>query len=190
MRIDKQLRRAALFERNAVDEEARTVEISFSSEISVERWFGMEILSHDESAVDLSRLNNRAPVLEDHFSRQIGVVEKAWIADRKGHASLRFSKNPQGEEVFKDILDGIRSNVSVGYQVKKFEVDEESNPKIYRAVKWMPFEISIVSIPADSDVGVGRSLSEAEAYEPEIVNTKRGMEEPSNDAPAIFAVIV
>ena len=185
MKIDRQLKRSANFDQSSIDEEKRTVELSFSSETPVERWFGVEILVHDDSAVDLSRLNNRAAVLEDHYSRQIGVVEKAWIEGGKGRAVLRFSKNPQGEEVFRDIVDGIRSNVSVGYQVKKFEVDEEANPKIYRAVKWMPYEISIVSIPADSDVGVGRSLSEAESYEPEIVSNNAKPAESS----AIFAFI-
>lgn len=144
----------------AIDQEARTVEVSFSSETeSVERWFGIEVLSHEPGAVDLSRLNNRAPVLWMHdWEDQRGVVENARIdADRKGRALLRFSRSEAGEELFQDIVDGIISKVSVGYLPTGMKLTEERDGvDVYTVTHWQPYEISMVSVPADDDVGVGR----------------------------------
>jgi len=190
LKIDRKLTRSLSFERGEVNEDERTVTLSFSSEIAVRRWFGEEILEHTKDAVDLSRLNNKAAVLEDHWSRQIGVVEKAWLGDDKRcYAKLRFSQNQQGEEVFRDIIDDIRCNVSFGYQVKKFIIDDdkENDTKTYRAVKWLPYEISIVSIPADPTVGVGRSLPKAEIYDADIEdNSRREDNDSSASKPLIF----
>jgi len=142
-----------------IDEENRTVELSFSSEEPVERYFGTEILDHNPSSVDLSRLNNKAAVLEDHSGSQIGVVEGAKIEGGRGIAKLRFSKVGRGAEVWQDIVDGIRSNISFGYQLLDLTLEKESkdeNP-IYRSFKWLPFEISVVGVPADATIGIGRS---------------------------------
>ena len=102
-----------------INEEARTVEVIFSSEQPVERQFGNEILDHDRSSVRLGRLEQRAPVLLNHsFSDQVGVVESASIGpDKKGRASLKFGRGRLSSEIFQDIVDGIRSQVSVGYKI-------------------------------------------------------------------------
>lgn len=140
-----------------VDEEARTVEVAFSSETPVERWFGTEILEHTPAAADLRLLLNGAPVLVGHNTHDhIGVVESARIDDDLvGRAVLRFGKSQRANDVFNDVLDGIRQKVSVGYYVKEYVENVEDEE--YRATKWEPFEISIVSLPADDTVGVGRS---------------------------------
>ena len=166
-----ELKRTVSIVRQAIDEEARTVEIAFSSEEPYRRWFGDEILSHDKDAVDLSFLSSgRAPFLADHnHTDVIGVIEKAWIdKDRKGRALVRFGKSPRATEFFDDVVDGIRSNVSVGYVVKKWEVDEEPETPVYTAKKWCPLENSLVSIPADTSVGVGRSAEAPEIKEKEV----------------------
>lgn len=162
--IEGVMHRALVVNREGVDVEARTVELSFSSEEPVERFFGMEILDHKRTSVDLSRINQGGAVLVDHFSDQAGVVERAWVdtKDRKGRATLRFSKSEFGESIFNDIVDGIRKNVSVGYRVHKMVLDkEEEGVQSFRAMRWEPWEISIVAIPADISVGVGRGYSEA-----------------------------
>jgi len=145
-----------------IDTERRTVELSFSSELPVNRWFGKEILLHDANAIDLSRMTNGAAVLEDHGGRQIGVVEKAWLGDDKRlYAELRFSKSLYADEVYQDIVDEIRRNVSFGYQVNEMKLTKEAEDgDEYTVTKWMPYEISIVSVPADPTVGVGRSLDD------------------------------
>jgi HK97 family phage major capsid protein/HK97 family phage prohead protease len=148
----------------AIDVEARTVEVSFSSETdSVERWFGIEVLSHDAGAVDLSRLNNAAPVLWMHNTTdQRGVVVSARVdADRKGRAVLRFSQNPAGEQLFRDIQDQIVTKISVGYQPTGMRLVEEraDGTDVFLVTSWQPYEISLVSVPADDSVGVGRSYT-------------------------------
>lgn len=166
-----------------IDEENRTVDLSFSSEIPVSRWFGGEILDHNSKSVDLSRLNNGAAVLEDHQGAQIGVVEAANIKNSKGLAKLRFSKNGRGAEVFEDIVDGIRRNISFGYELRNLtlESDGEDKDPVYRSTDWMPFEISVVGVPADHSIGIGRS-KEDEPNEIEVDDsfrdfTKKDIEE-------------
>jgi HK97 family phage major capsid protein len=142
--------------------------MSVSSEMPVERMSGMEILDHSEGAIDVSFLNSgRAPLLLDHDpTQQIGVVENVSLdgAARKLRAKVRFGKGERASEVYDDIVDGIRGNVSIGYYVKKVAKMDGG----YRATSWQPLEVSIVSIPADSSVGVGRS---AEAPQPVIIET-------------------
>ena len=143
-----------------IDEEARTVEVIFSSEQPVERQFGNEILDHDRASVRLGRLEQRAPVLLNHsFSDQVGVVESASIGpDKKGRASLKFGRGRLSSEIFQDIVDGIRSQVSVGYKIYEMErTEDESTTPTYRATDWQPMEISVVPSGADPLATVGRS---------------------------------
>ncbi|MFE8348665.1 MAG: phage major capsid protein, partial [Xylella fastidiosa subsp. multiplex] len=79
--------------------------------------------------------------------------------DQRGRAIVRFGRSPRAEEILRDVLDGIRKHVSVGYLVHKVEVigQRDAGP-LYRATDWEPIEISIVSIPADPSVGIGRAL--------------------------------
>lgn len=151
----------------AVNEDKRTVELSFSSDEPYERWWGIEVLDHKSSAVRLGRLNGSAALLMDHNIRdQVGVVEKAWIKGKKGYAIVRFGKSARAEEVWQDVKDGIRKLVSVGYRIHKLILDkEEEGQSTYRATDWEPYEISIVSVPADTTVGVGRD-GVPEGYDP------------------------
>ncbi len=156
------------FERADVtlDAEKRTIEFSFSSEEPVNRWFGTEILSHDKSAADFSRLNDGANLLFNHdWNTVIGVMEKAWLGnDKRGYVRARFSKNAKADEIFNDVKDGILRNISFGYEVKELKrekTDEKGNEE-YLATKWMPFEVSLVSVPADQTVGIGRAFLEEE----------------------------
>lgn len=156
MRTEEFFRTAQI---RAEDVEDRTVELSISSEEPVDRWFGTEILVHEKGAIDTKFFGSgNAPVLMDHNHRdQIGAVESVRLdkKDRKLRAKLRFSKNPRGQEVLDDVIDGIRSNVSIGYRITKTQVDEEKDE--VRVIGWSPFEVSIVSVPADTSVGVGRA---------------------------------
>jgi hypothetical protein len=142
-----------------INEENRTVEVSFSSEEPVERYFGTEILDHNPQSVDLSRLNSSAAVMEEHSGNQIGVVEGAKIENGRGMAKLRFSKVGRGAEVFTDIVDGIRKNISFGYQILGLDREEKDldGQPTYRSRNWLPFEISVVGTPADATIGIGRS---------------------------------
>lgn len=160
------LYRSFQIDRAAVgSDEDRTVELSFSSEAPIEQYnwdYGryLEVLDHSPDSVDMSRLAARAPLLLEHQRAcQIGVIESASIADRKGVAKVRFGKGEKADEIFRDVKDGIRSLVSVGYRVTKLVVEkiEETGLDTLRAMGWQPMEVSIVSVPADFSVGVGRS---------------------------------
>jgi HK97 family phage major capsid protein len=116
------------------------------------------------------------------MSDQIGVVEQINLgADRVARAVVRFGKSARAEEIYQDVKDGIRSNVSVGYVINEMVSDgKQGDREIYRATRWMPLEISIVSIPADTSVGVGRSLESpapAPAAEPIIFVKETKMED-------------
>ncbi|UIT42761.1 HK97 family phage prohead protease [Xylella fastidiosa] len=137
----------------SIDEPSRTLELAFSSEAAeVQTWSGVEILGHRPGEVRLHRLGDSAALLLDHNPRdQIGVVQSASIdRDQRGRAIVRFGRSPRAEEILRDVLDGIRKHVSVGYLVHQVEVigQRDAGP-LYRATDWEPIEISIVSIPAD-----------------------------------------
>lgn len=146
----------------SIDAPARTLELAFSSEAAeVQTRSGVEILGHRINEVRMHRLDNGAALLLDHNPREhIGVVESASIdSDHRGRAIVRFGRSPRAEEILRDVLDGIRKHVSVGYLVHQVEVigQRDAGP-LYRATDWEPIEISIVSIPADPSVGIGRAL--------------------------------
>lgn len=152
--------RAFDFAREALDTESRTLDISFSSEQPVQRWYGMEILGHEPGECDLSLLSDGAPFLMNHDTLdQRGVIESSSLQDGRGVATVRLSRNPKGEELLTDMQDGIRTKVSVGYRVlEMIHVKRDaSGMDWFRATKWQPYEISSVSVPADKTVGVGRA---------------------------------
>jgi HK97 family phage major capsid protein len=160
----KMLHRSFDLKREFINEEKRTVELAFSSETDkVERWFGIEILDHGAGSIRLGRLQNNAPLLMDHDIRdQIGVVESISIdSDRVARAVVRFGKSKRAKEIFTDVVDGIRGKVSVGYMIhSREETDEGTEHKpVYRVKDWEPYEISMVSVPADDSVGAGRQAA-------------------------------
>ena len=149
------------FERKEVTDfknvKSRTFEFPFSSEYPVKRYFGNEVLSHDEGAADLSRLNDGGAVLFNHdMNKPIGVVESAKIdpETKRGFAKIRFSRNKFASEVLEDVKDGILRGISFGYQINEMEEMEEG----MRASSWSVHELSVVTVPADPTIGFGRSL--------------------------------
>lgn len=149
---------------------------SFSSEQPVERYFGTEVLSHDPGAADLSRLQNGAPFLWNHDrDAVIGVVEGAELGnDRRGYCSVKWSRNAMAQEKRQDVEDGILRNVSFAYSIDK--VEERGDQMV--VTKWTPLEVSLVSIPADNSVGLGRALEESDSI------VKAGSSEPTPDSNA------
>ena len=149
-------------EENAINEEERTVDLAFSSEEPYERSFGIEILDHSPESIQLGRMTDGAPVLVDHDpTDHVGVVESVSIdGDRRGRAKVRFGRGARATEIFNDVVDGIRRSISVGYKVLDMVLEREATdgkPPVYRVNKWEPLEVSLVSIPADATVGIGRS---------------------------------
>lgn len=219
------------------------VEMAISSEAPYERWFGIEILSHDATAVDLTRLaDNAHPLLLNHCTEdQIGVILDPVIgADKKLRCSAKFSRSATAQEILQDVQDGIRQLVSVGYFVDEivelapapdddladavsfgnrnykrmrtltgdqFAAEQREKhgeswqrngraagsgsgdaPDTYLVTRWTPFEASIVPIPADVTVGIGRSAgvetdpepAAPEPIPPRIIVTKdKKMDQPT-----------
>lgn len=149
-----------------VDEEKRVVRLSFSSEEPYLRqtWWDdpwIEVLGHKDEEVDLFRFANRATVHYNHSRRRedrIGVVLEASIKDGRGEALIQISDRADVEDVWNDLKKGLLCNVSVGYKIheKVLTKQNDDGPNEYRVILWEPVELSIVDIPADPTVGVGR----------------------------------
>lgn len=159
-------------ERAVVDEAARTVTLAFASETPVPRYWGNEILDVQARSIRMDRLNAGGPLLMDHnTSDQVGVIESVQIgADRVARAVVRFGKSARADEVFQDVVDGIRQNVSVGYLIHDAMLESESEGVgTYRVNDWEPYEISMVSVPADIKAGIGRQAEHPTKRTPEII---------------------
>lgn len=155
---------------DSVDDEKRTIECVFYSGATVDRrdwWTGERYklrLSMDPAHIRLTRLNDGAPVLDNHMGysvrEQLGVVEKGWLQDGVGRARLRFSNNPEVDGVWNNVKNGITRKVSVGASIYKLEDitpeadrDKRDTIKMYLATDWEPFEISPTPVPADAGAG-------------------------------------
>lgn len=161
----------------AEEGEGRKVTLSFSSEEPYDRGLFIEILDHGEGAVDLSRLNSIGCVLYNHNrDKVIGKIIRAWVENGRGMAEVEFDDDPESDTIYKKVKSGSLKGVSVGYMVNMKEAEDVRAGKRSEdgrftgpcriMKKWQPFEISIVSIPADSTVGVGRDLETAPAGAP------------------------
>ena len=141
--------------------------LSFSSEEPYERYWGKEILDHNPAAVDLTRLNSIGVLLFNHNrDKVIGRINRAWIENQRGMAEVEFDADESSEVIFQKVKSGTLKGVSVGYKIgvieevmaNKISTDGRFSGPCDVARQWMPYEISIVSVPADATVGVGREL--------------------------------
>ena len=147
----------------------RKFTLSFSSEEPYERWFGLEILDHAPGAVDLQRINEIGCLLFNHNrDAVIGKINRAWLEGNRGMAEVEFDTDDQSEIIFQKVKSGTLKGVSVGYRIDSLEevqagktsADGRFTGPCEIARKWWPFEISIVSVPADATVGVGREAGQ------------------------------
>lgn len=170
-----------------IDSEKRTIELAFSSDAEIERFPGMvEVLDHRAEAVELDRLNDGGAFLFNHdWDKVIGVVENARIdSDGKGRATVRFGSSAAAEEKWRDVQDGILRHISVGYRIKEVKLTEQrEETDVYTVQRWEPHEVSLVSVPADRSVGIGRSQSTQQPT-PEIQIMSQQTTEPTPSAPA------
>jgi HK97 family phage major capsid protein/HK97 family phage prohead protease len=148
---------------------------SASSETPVDRWYGTEVLSHKPSAVRLDRANGGAmPLLFNHdINDPIGMITGARI--EKGRLMVDASpfSTDRAAEVQAMINGGLK-NVSLMY--KSYVIEENVETETFTVTDWEPFEVSIVTVPADPSVGIGRS-AEAE-YEVRMIRASNGAEKP------------
>lgn len=158
--IGQKVERNFTFDRAKIDEEARTVWLSIASDQPYERWWGVEILDMNRKSIRDQRLKKGLPILVDHNSTDIvGKAESyEFTTDGKLRLLARFGKSARAEEIWQDVLDGIRTDTSVGYVIHELVLEKQANDiNTYRVTDWEPLEGSLVSIPADPSVGVGRN---------------------------------
>lgn len=179
----------------AMDEESRVVELSFSSEQAVERWFGSEILCHDEGCMKLDRLKEIGSVLFHHgYDQNYGSLPIAKIVDisldeteHKGRAKISFDTDEKSDLIFQKVKSGSVKGISVGYQIDRYEdvkagaisTNGRFKGPCRVATSWTPLEISIEPVPADDNVGIGRSL-EPESEENNMADTNNQVQQPES----------
>lgn len=151
--------------------------LSVSSEAPYLRssWFDepwIEVLGHKAGEIDLERLNDGAPCLANHDRYTaigntplagIGVIEKAWTEGDKMLCDITISRREALEDLRQDITDNLVRNVSIGYLINErvlVKANGEGQPDEYRVTSWTPYEVSLVDIPADATVGIGRAADD------------------------------
>jgi len=165
-------------ERHSIDTDKRSVWLSIASEDVYSRWWGEEILNCKKGSIREKRLKSGMPLLVGHDTAdQVGVVEDYEISpDRKLRVLARFGRSARAEEIWQDVLDGIRRNTSVGYIIHDLVLEKsEEGVNTYRVTDWEPLEGSLVPVPADPTVGVGRS------FDPNSTNRTEPHEETMNE---------
>jgi HK97 family phage major capsid protein/HK97 family phage prohead protease len=144
-----------------------SITFSMSSEEPVERWYGIEVLDHTKGSVRMTRAKAGAmPLLFNHnMDDPIGMITDLRLEKGRTVADAELFDTPRAAEVLLMIEGGLR-NVSTMYRVHK--VEEDKNTEEYRVTDWEPYEGSIVTVPADATVGVGRKV---EQYSMRIIRT-------------------
>ena len=173
-----------------VTQETRTVQLSISSSQPIEQWFATEILEHRDGSVNLSRAKSGGQVLFNHNPDDyIGVIQECWLdpGTERCYAIVRFDTHPRAEQIFNSVQSGILRNVSIGYQVKEWAIEEgnkkDLNPTV-RATSWELLEVSFVSVPADPSVGVDRSFPMTDPTEPEGETVEETLPDEAGAEPA------
>lgn len=163
------------------DDQPLQLRISVSSEEPYLRqsWWDepwIEVLGHKAGEVDLLRLNGGAPVLANHCRDEavgntplagIGAITKAWLDGSRLMCDITLSRREALEDLRQDIADGLVRNVSIGYLINErvlTKATAEGQPDEYRVTSWTPFEVSLVDIPADATVGLGRTADAVPGY--------------------------
>jgi HK97 family phage prohead protease len=183
--------RLARIERRA---ESDTIEVVWSTGAEVRRydwWEDRDVLEElDLSGADLSRLNAGAPVLDSHNMYQlanvIGVVERAWVEGNEGRAEIRFSDRPEVAGIRADVANGILRNLSIGYQIIEMQRERGINdaPDRVRVTRFQPYEISLVTVPADARAQIQQRDGSADEYPVNIIEDTQMTDENHHTDPA------
>lgn len=153
-------------------EDGETFSFSWSSEYPVDMYYFKEILSHEEGAINLERLAGMNLLWNHDRDIVLGKIERVWVTDKKAYCQAKWSKKPSIEGYRQDVADGIVTNASFLYSVEEYEEmsrDDGEDGYCFIGKRWTPYEISLVSVPADPTVGIGRSLIDSKIEE------KRGL---------------
>ena len=174
------------------DDGAVSLEFSASSENPVERWFGTEVLSHADGAIRMKRIKDGAvPLLFNHdWSDPIGMIDAGRTVDNRLLVEAHFFGTSRAKEIAAMVEGGLR-NISIGYQIHT--VEERKKDAVYTATDWEPLEISIVTVPADPSIGIGRGADE-QAISVRLMSTEpnptAGPAEPSQERNTMTTAVI
>lgn len=170
---------AAVIERRD-NSERRSISFAASSEEPIDRFFGTEILSHQPKAVRLGRITSgAAPLLFNHnWNDPVGMVTAGRLADGRLVVDAEFFDTERAREVGAMIDGGLR-NVSIGYEIRAIE--ERPKEQQYLVTDWEPLEVSIVTVPADPSVGLGRDHESA--FEALLLRTQKPADNATSTSP-------
>jgi HK97 family phage major capsid protein len=148
--------RKAVFETPNI--EARTVPVVLASDTPVDRADYIEVL--DIARADLSR--GDLPLIESHDQGtvNIGLVKNIRVDGGLLRGDAIFGASARAGEILADVQGGIITGVSIGYQLtdagQPFALADGRQATKFG---FMPYELSIVAIPADTRAGFNRTLS-------------------------------
>lgn len=139
------------------------IPVSLSSDTPVRRWFGFEVLEHTAEAVNMERAARGLSLLWNHDTDVVtGRVTDITIrGDGKLGGYLKFGRGARALEARQDVEDGTVTDISIGYRIDEWVEEQKDGVSTYRAKRWTPMEVSLVTVPADHTVGVGRSAERA-----------------------------
>lgn len=173
------------------DDDERLVALQFSSETTIDHFWFLLTLDHDPASIRLDRFRGGlGPILVDHSTRdQVGVIDEVSIGrDRTGRAVARFGRSARADEILRDIRDGIRRGVSVGFIVHQAvleEIGDDVPKESFRAIDWEPLEVSIVPVPADTNAQILQSFQQANRETPAMVEATQDTPAAAPIAPAV-----
>lgn len=167
-----------------------------SSEEPVERWWGVEVLSHESGSVRLDRAKRGAmPLLFNHnVDDPIGMITAARVESNRLMVDAQLFDTERAKEI-RSMIDGGLRNVSLAYRINT--VEEEKKTETFTVTDWEPYEVSIVTVPADPTVGIGRGaeleyevrMVRATHQAPSAATREVSMPEPEKKETATVAVV-
>lgn len=152
--------RSAVFERSD-DQDSSVIRFPVASDTPIQRWYGKEILSHKKGAMVMGERQKTLPLLFNHNrDKLIGVVEKLDQDEHRTYATVRFSTSEEGQKAKAMVDERVLVNCSFQYEIRDYDEIRGENREDDQiiATSWEIFEVSLVTIPADSNVGVYRDF--------------------------------
>ena len=171
--------RSAVFERSD-DQDSSVIRFPVASDTPIQRWYGKEILSHKKGAMVMGERQKTLPLLFNHDrNKLIGIVEKLDQDEHRTYATVRFSSSEDGQKAKAMVDERVLVNCSFQYEIRDYDEIRGENREDDQiiATSWEIFEVSLVTIPADSNVGVYRDL---ETNQKEIKMALRDQENSEN----------
>lgn len=152
--------RSAVFERSD-DQDSSVIRFPVASDTPIQRWYGQEILSHKPGAMVIGERQKTLPLLFNHNrDKLLGVVEKLDQDEHRTYATVRFSSSEEGQKAKAMVDERVLVNCSFQYEILDYDMVRGEDPDDDQliATSWEIYEVSLVTIPADSNVGVYRDF--------------------------------